>query len=158
MRAKMIFVLLVLYGTSAGLEYDPAGWRVILQPATRGAAEVYWQPVDPDLAPPYLLYDTRTLVVPYVTGRGRELAGRRVARDVPQVRRQVRNGQAVLDRVPAWPVDDEHVMSGGPDPRLNRIVVVTDTVDQGLRRRAAESWGELVVIEWDPFAAPLKNL
>ena len=74
------------------------------------------------------------------------------------MRRQVRNSQAVLDRVPAWPVDDEHVMSGGLEPRLNRIVVVTNTVDQGLRRRAAESWGELVVIEWDPFAAPLKNL
>lgn len=181
----MIFALLVLYGVFAGFEYDPAGWRLILQPATRDAAEVYWQPVVPfmlvspewlgpyngalaaageraeaypdDLAPPYLLYDTRTLVLPYVTERGRELVGPQVRRGVPQVRRQVPHSQAELSRA-RRPVDDEHVVSGGIEARLNRVVITSNTLDQGLRRRLAAKWGDLVVIEWKPFAQPLRNM
>ncbi|MFC5829159.1 hypothetical protein [Nonomuraea insulae] len=190
MRLRMIFALLVLYGVFAGFEYDPAGWRLILQPATRDAAEVYWQPVDDldvsspeglepynraliaaedraaahprDLAPPYLLYDTRTLVVPYVTELGRELAGARMAADVPQVRRQVAHSQAELKAVVEnradRPINEEHVMAMGIRAELNRVNVLSNTLDQGLRRRIAAKWGDLVVIEWNPFAQPLSNL
>ncbi|MEU8104393.1 hypothetical protein AB0C18_11800 [Nonomuraea muscovyensis] len=102
MRLKMIFALLTVYVVTAAPEFLPGEWRVIVQPATSGRVEVYYQPVHPvllrsyegirpfqraqetaqrraeayphDLAPPYILHAPYQLVAPYVTARGRELA------------------------------------------------------------------------------------
>ncbi|NUW46325.1 hypothetical protein [Nonomuraea rhodomycinica] len=102
MRLKMIFALFAVYAVTAAPEFLPGEWRVILQPATDDAVEVFYQPVSPvmlrsyegigpflrgleaaeqrakahpnDLAPPYILHEPYRLVAPYVTARGRELA------------------------------------------------------------------------------------
>lgn len=102
MRLKTIFTLVALYVVTAAPEFLPGEWRVIVQPATNDAVEVYYQPVSPvmlrsyegiepflraqeaaqrraethphDLAPPYILHDPYRLITPYVTARGRELA------------------------------------------------------------------------------------
>ncbi|MFE3455678.1 hypothetical protein ACFXJ8_42895 [Nonomuraea sp. NPDC059194] len=102
MRLKTIFALFAVYVVTAAPEFLPGEWRVIVQPATDDAVEVYYQPVSPvmlrsyegigpfhraeevaqqrakdhphDLAPPYILHEPYRLVVPYVTARGRELA------------------------------------------------------------------------------------
>ncbi|MBN6058410.1 hypothetical protein JYK22_41200, partial [Nonomuraea sp. RK-328] len=102
MRLKMIFTLVAVYLVTAAPEFLPGEWRVIVQPATDDAVEVYYQPVSPvmlrsyegigpfrrgleaaerraatyphDLAPPYILHEPYRLVAPYVTARGRELA------------------------------------------------------------------------------------
>src|SRR6478672_8596085 len=102
MRLKTIFALFAVYAVTAAPEFLPGEWRVIVQPATNDAVEVYYQPVSPvmlrsyegiepflraletaeqraktypnDLAPPYILHEPYRLVAPYVTARGRELA------------------------------------------------------------------------------------
>ncbi|MEU8355759.1 hypothetical protein AB0C27_07055 [Nonomuraea sp. NPDC048882] len=102
MRVKMIFALVAVYAVAAAPAFLPGGWRVIVQPATEDAVEVYYQPVSPerfrsyegirpfqraleaaerrveahpyDLAPPYILHGPYRLIAPYVTERGRELA------------------------------------------------------------------------------------
>lgn len=102
MRLKMIFALFAVYAVTAAPEFLPGELRVIVQPATDDAVEVYYQPVSPvllrsyegigpfrrgleaaeqraktypnDLAPPYILHEPYRLVAPYVTARGRELA------------------------------------------------------------------------------------
>lgn len=102
MRVKTIFALFAVYAVTAAPEFLPGEWRVIVQPATDDAVEVYYQPVSPvmlrsyegigpfqraqeaaqrraeahphDLAPPYILHEPYRLVAPYVTARGRELA------------------------------------------------------------------------------------
>ncbi|WP_219498734.1 hypothetical protein [Nonomuraea ceibae] len=102
MRLKAILALFAVYAVTAAPEFLPGGWRVIVQPATSDAAEVYYHPVSPvllrshegiepfqdaqqaalrraelhphDLAPPYILYEPYRLVAPYVTARGRALA------------------------------------------------------------------------------------
>ncbi|MEV0351592.1 hypothetical protein AB0H88_37970 [Nonomuraea sp. NPDC050680] len=102
MRLKTIFALFAVYAVTAAPEFLPGEWRVIVQPATDDAVEVYYQPLSPvmlrsyegigpflrgleaaerraknhpdDLAPPYILHEPYRLVAPYVTARGRELA------------------------------------------------------------------------------------
>jgi hypothetical protein len=102
MRLKAIFALLAVYAVTAAPAFLPGEWRVIVQPATEDAVEVYYQPVSPvmlrsyegirpfrraleaaerrakahpyDLAPPYILHEPYRLIAPYVTMRGRELA------------------------------------------------------------------------------------
>ncbi|NUW33390.1 hypothetical protein HTZ77_18425 [Nonomuraea sp. SMC257] len=102
MRLKMISTLLAVYAITAAPEFLRDEWRIIVQPATDDAVEVYYQPVSPvmlrsyegigpflrgleaaerrartypyDLAPPYVLHEPYRLVAPYVTARGRELA------------------------------------------------------------------------------------
>ncbi|MGN9783061.1 hypothetical protein ACTMTF_16635 [Nonomuraea sp. ZG12] len=127
-----------------------------------------------DLAPPYILHGPYRLIAPYVTARGRELAAPRISgvnlsdgawipyAIVPQVR-PAENSQAELvavteDREGGRPIDEPEALGMGIDPELNRIVVTTNTFDQELRRRLAERYGGLVVIAWDPFARPLRNL
>ncbi|MGN9844743.1 hypothetical protein ACTMTI_42105 [Nonomuraea sp. H19] len=78
MRLRMIFTLLALYAAIAA--------------EARAKAHPH------DLAPQYLLHDPYRVVAPYVTERGRELAGRPVAGIVPLVRR-VPKSQADLDAV-----------------------------------------------------------
>jgi hypothetical protein len=98
----LIFVLFALYAVTAAPAFLPGNGRLIVQPATDDAVEVYLQPVSPvqlrsyegigpfqrametahrraeayphDLAPPYILHEPYRLVAPYVTARGRELA------------------------------------------------------------------------------------
>jgi hypothetical protein len=102
MRLKTIFALFAVYVVTAAPEFLPGELRVIVQPATDDAVEVYYQPVSSvmlrsyegigpflrgleaaeqraktypnDLAPPYILHEPYRLVAPYVTARGRELA------------------------------------------------------------------------------------
>ncbi|MGW4801018.1 hypothetical protein ACWEPC_52220 [Nonomuraea sp. NPDC004297] len=103
MRLKMIFVLLVVYAVTAAPLFLPGELRVVVQPATADAVEVYYEPVSPvmlrsyegiepfnraqmlaeqraeaypdDLAPPYIAHGgPYRLVAPYVTARGRALA------------------------------------------------------------------------------------
>ncbi|WP_127934129.1 hypothetical protein [Nonomuraea polychroma] len=103
MRLKMIFMLLVLYTITAAPLFLPGELRVVVQPATDDAVEVYYEPVSPvmlrsyegiepfnraqaiaeqraeaypdDLAPPYIAHGgPYRLVAPYVTARGRALA------------------------------------------------------------------------------------
>ncbi|MEV4062662.1 hypothetical protein [Nonomuraea dietziae] len=102
MRLKTIFALFAVYAITAAPAFLPGQWRVIVQPATEDAVEVYYQPVSPvklrsyegirpfhraleaaerrakayprDLAPPYILHEPYRLIAPYVTMRGRELA------------------------------------------------------------------------------------
>ncbi|MEV4100243.1 hypothetical protein AB0J42_08265 [Nonomuraea sp. NPDC049649] len=102
MRLRLIFTLCALYGVVAAPTFLPGDGRIIVQPATKDAVEVYVMPVNPvllrsyegvepfnraleiaqrraeayphDLAPPYILHAPYRLVVPYVTPRGRELA------------------------------------------------------------------------------------
>ncbi|WP_405143867.1 hypothetical protein OG589_39900 [Sphaerisporangium sp. NBC_01403] len=102
MRLRLIFTLFALYAITAAPAFLPGEWRVIVQPATDDAVEVYYQPISPvmlrsyegigpfhraleaaqvraeahphDLAPPYILHEPYRLVAPCVTARGRELA------------------------------------------------------------------------------------
>ncbi|MET9246052.1 hypothetical protein [Nonomuraea sp. NPDC003709] len=103
MRVKMIFMLLLVYVVTAAPLFLPGELRVVVQPATDDAAEVYYEPVSPvmlrsyegiepfnraqllaeqraeaypdDLAPPYIAHGgSYRLVAPYVTTRGRALA------------------------------------------------------------------------------------
>ncbi|WP_327108114.1 hypothetical protein [Nonomuraea glycinis] len=102
MRLKAIFALFAVYAVTAAPAFLPGEWKVIVQPATEDAVEVYYQPVSPvllrsyegirpfhraleaaerrakafpyDLAPPYILHEPYRLIAPYVTTRGRELA------------------------------------------------------------------------------------
>jgi hypothetical protein len=102
MRLKAIFTLFAVYAVTAAPAFLPGEWKVIVQPATEDAVEVYYQPVSPvllrsyegirpfqraleaaerrakafphDLAPPYILHEPYRLIAPYVTTRGRELA------------------------------------------------------------------------------------
>ncbi|MFI6928134.1 hypothetical protein ACIBIZ_49980 [Nonomuraea spiralis] len=96
-------MLPLVYAVSAAPLFLPGELRVIVQPATDDAAEVYYEPVSPvllrsyediesfnqaqllaeqraeanpyDLAPPYIAHGGRyRLVAPYVTARGRALA------------------------------------------------------------------------------------
>ncbi|WP_433214492.1 hypothetical protein [Microtetraspora malaysiensis] len=98
----MIFTLFAVYAVTAAPEFLPGEWRLIVQPATSDAVEVFLQPISPvmlrsyegigpyqraleaaerraaahprDLAPPYILHEPYRLVAPYVTAQGRELA------------------------------------------------------------------------------------
>ncbi|MEV3984508.1 hypothetical protein [Nonomuraea sp. NPDC049758] len=103
MRLRMIFMLLLVYAVTAAPLFLPGELRVVIQPATTDAAEVYYEPVSPvmlrsyegiepfnraqslaeqraeahpdDLAPPYIAHGgPYRLVAPYVTARGRALA------------------------------------------------------------------------------------
>ncbi|MEU8178008.1 hypothetical protein AB0C14_34495 [Microbispora hainanensis] len=102
MRLRLIFTLFALYAVAAAPTFFPGDGRVIVQPATDDAVEVYFTPVNlvllksyegiepfnraleiaqqraetysHDLAPPYILHEPYRLVAPYVTARGRELA------------------------------------------------------------------------------------
>ncbi|MEV0613680.1 hypothetical protein AB0I81_10195 [Nonomuraea sp. NPDC050404] len=103
MRLKMIFILGLVYAVTAAPLFLPGELRMIVQPATADAAEVYFQPVSPgmrgsykdlgrfiralqiaeqraraypdDLAPPYIAFGSpHRLIAPYVTVRGRALA------------------------------------------------------------------------------------
>ncbi|MFD1937042.1 MULTISPECIES: hypothetical protein [Nonomuraea] len=102
MRLRLIFTILAVYVVAAAPMFLPGDGRVIVQPATNDAVEVYFTPVDVvllrsyegiepfnraleiarrraetyphDLAPPYILHEPYRLVAPYVTARGRELA------------------------------------------------------------------------------------
>jgi hypothetical protein len=99
----MIFMLGLLYTVTAAPLFLPGELRVVIQPATDDAAEVYYEPVSPvmlrsyegiepfnraqliaeqrakaypdDLAPPYIAHGgPYRLITPYVTARGRALA------------------------------------------------------------------------------------
>ncbi|MFC4118240.1 hypothetical protein [Nonomuraea zeae] len=103
MRLKTIFTLLAVYAVTAAPAVLLGEWRVIVQPASDDAVEVYYELVEPvlvrsyegiepfnraqqmaeeraaahpdDLAPPYIAHGgPYRLVAPYVTARGRELA------------------------------------------------------------------------------------
>ncbi|GAA3681725.1 hypothetical protein GCM10022224_052480 [Nonomuraea antimicrobica] len=103
MPLKIVFVLLVVYAVTAAPLFLPGELRVVVQPGTDDAAEVYYEAVSPvmlrsyegtepfnraqllaeqraeaypeDLAPPYIAHGaTYRLVAPYVTARGRALA------------------------------------------------------------------------------------
>ncbi|MFI7637533.1 hypothetical protein [Nonomuraea sp. NPDC049400] len=103
MRLKTIFTLLVVYTVTAAPVFLPGEWRVVVQPATADAVEVYYEVVSPvllrsydgiepfnraqetarlraeaypdDLAPPCIAHGgPYRLVAPYVTARGRALA------------------------------------------------------------------------------------
>ncbi|MEV4380940.1 hypothetical protein [Streptosporangium sp. NPDC049644] len=102
MRPKLIFALVFLYAVTAAPPFQLRELRLIVHPASKEAAEVYFQPIHPvmlrsyegiepfnqafiaaeqraeayshDLAPPYIRHGPYRLVTPYVTERGRELA------------------------------------------------------------------------------------
>ncbi|MBP2708303.1 hypothetical protein JOL79_31450 [Microbispora sp. RL4-1S] len=102
MRLRLPLTFLALYVVAAAPAFLPGDGRVIVQPATNDAVEVYLTPVNlallrsyegiepfnraleiaqrraeshsHDLAPPYILHDPYRLVAPYVTERGRALA------------------------------------------------------------------------------------
>ncbi|GAA3603651.1 hypothetical protein GCM10022419_105220 [Nonomuraea rosea] len=96
-------MVLLIYAVTAAPLFLPGELRVVVQPATNDAAEVYYEPVSPvmlrsyegiepfnraqllaeqraeaypdDLAPPYIAHGgPYRLVAPYVTARGRALA------------------------------------------------------------------------------------
>ncbi|MEU4224823.1 hypothetical protein AB0F17_11055 [Nonomuraea sp. NPDC026600] len=96
-------MLLVVYAVTAAPLFLPGELRVVVQPATNDAVEVYYEPVSPvmlrsyegiesfnraqiiaeqraeaypdDLAPPYIAHGgPYRLIAPYVTARGRALA------------------------------------------------------------------------------------
>lgn len=99
----MISMLLLVYAVTAAPLFLPGELRVVVQPATNDAVEVYYEPVSPvmlrsyegiepfnraqiiaeqrakaypdDLAPPYIAHGgPYRLIAPYVTARGRALA------------------------------------------------------------------------------------
>lgn len=110
-----------------------------------------------DLAPPYILHDPYRLVAPYITPRGRQLAAAPIFSIVPETPR-ARHSLAQLEGL----MNAEHgPMEVEPDlfamsvePELNRVVVETNVLDQGMRRRLARTYGDLVTIHWDPNAEP----
>ena len=53
MRLKAILALFAVYAVTAAPAFLPGEWKVIVQPATEDAVEVYYQPVSPVLLRSY---------------------------------------------------------------------------------------------------------
>ncbi|MFC7585129.1 hypothetical protein ACFQYP_16335 [Nonomuraea antimicrobica] len=138
MPLKIVFVLLVVYAVTAAPLFLPGELRVVVQPGTDDAAEVYYEAVSPvmlrsyegtepfnraqllaeqraeaypeDLAPPYIAHGaTYRLVAPYVTARGAR-----------------------------WPL---RCSRGRTGPRGNRSGTTS-----------CRRYGGRVAVQWDPFA------
>ncbi|MFI6733215.1 hypothetical protein ACIBI9_09820 [Nonomuraea sp. NPDC050451] len=195
MRLKMIFALFVVYVVTAAPLFLPGEWRVVVQPATDDAVEVYYEAISPvlvrsyegiepfnraqeiarlraeaypdDLAPPYIAHGgSYRLIAPYVTMRGRALAspvisgaywseGKRVTYEITPEVRPVENSQAALTRVAEsdGPIREPAALGMGIRAELNRVVLETDAFDQDLRRRLADQFGGLIVVQWNPFGS-----
>ncbi|MBE1586056.1 hypothetical protein ACFPOI_44865 [Nonomuraea angiospora] len=193
MRLKMIFALFVVYAVTAAPLFLPGEWRVVVQPATDDAVEVYYEAIPPvllrsyegiepfnraheiarlraetypdDLAPPYIAHGgSYRLVAPYVTTRGRALAspvisgayrseGKRVTYEIVPEVRPVANSQAALSRAADgdWPIREPGAFGTGIRAELNRVVLEANAFDQDLRRRLADQFGGLIVVQWNPF-------
>ncbi|MGV9306177.1 hypothetical protein ACWDLG_22595 [Nonomuraea sp. NPDC003727] len=144
MRLKVIFTLFALYAVTAAPEFLPGEGRVILQPATADAVEVYCQPVSPVLRRSY------EGIGPF----------QRPFRITP-LPRPAENSHAALTALmeeEPGPISESAVVAMGIRPELNRVVLRANAFDQGDAGAARPSRPANIFIRIRSLKKPLRRM